>query len=312
MNCSKQTSYNSILTTTIAGVELKNPVIPASGCFGFGYEMSRFYDLNLLGAIAIKGTTSQPRYGNELPRIAECPSGMLNAIGLQNPGVKAVIREELPKLRDCYTGPVIANISGFSVDEYVEVASYFNQTDVAILEVNISCPNAKDGGMVFGTTAEAAAEVTRAVKEVAEKPVFVKLTPNVTDIVSIAKSCENEGADGLTLINTLLGMRIDPRSGKPIVSIGAAGLSGPAIKPVAVRIVYQVATAVNIPIIGVGGICCCDDVIEMISAGATAVQIGSANLINPYVAKEIIELLPAKLVEYGIDSINECIGRSFR
>ena len=304
-------SENDILKTSLSGITFNNPVMPASGTFGFGYEMSRFYDLNVLGAIVLKGTTKDSRYGNELPRIAECPSGLLNAIGLQNPGVKAVITEEIPKLRECFDNPIVANVSGFSVGEYVEVTQEFNDADVSIIEINISCPNAKHGGMAFGTTPEAAAEITKAVRAVTKKPLFVKLTPNVTDIVAIAKACENEGADGLTLINTLLGMRIEPRTGKSIVSIGAAGLSGPAIKPIAVRIVHQTAKAISIPIIGVGGIVSADDVIEMMSAGASAVQIGSANLINPYACKEIIEELPKKLDEYGIKSIKDCIGRSF-
>ena len=300
----------NMLETVLAGVTLKNPVVPASGTFGFGHEMSRFYDLNILGGIALKGTTRDFRFGNELPRIAECSAGLLNAIGLQNPGVKVVVDEEIPKLREYYSGPIIANISGFSIEEYAEVTEYFCQSDVSLLEINISCPNAKDGGMVFGTTPSSAAKVTKAVRKVSTKPIFVKLTPNVTDIVAIAKACEDEGADGLTLINTVLGMRIEPRTGKPIVSIGMAGLSGPAIMPIAVRIVYQVSKAVKIPIFGVGGIATTDDVIEMLSAGASAVQIGAANLINPYICKEIIEELPKKLNEYGIKNTEECIGRS--
>lgn len=303
---------SNILKTKLKSITLKNPVIPASGTFSFGYEMSKFYDLNILGALVLKGTTKEERYGNNLPRIAECTEGLLNAIGLQNPGVKAVVEEEIPKLRECYDGHIIANISGFSVTEFVEVTECFNDSDVSILEVNISCPNAKDGGMAFGTTAKAAAEVTRAVRSVTKKPIFIKLTPNVTDIVSIAKACEDEGADGLTLINTLLGMRIEPRTGKPIVSIGAAGFSGPAIKPVAVRIVHQVAKAVSIPIMGVGGISNANDVIEMLSAGAVAVQVGSANLVNPYACRDILEELPKKLKEYGLKNIKETIGRSLR
>ena len=306
----KKERDKGILNTSLAGLTLKNPIIPASGTFGFGYEMVRFYDLNCLGGIALKGTTKEARFGNELPRIAECTSGMLNAIGLQNPGVEEVVSSEISKLKECYSGPIIANISGFSVAEYVAVTERFNESEVDILEVNISCPNVKDGGMVFGTTVASATEVTKAVRAVAKKPLLIKLTPNVTDIVSIAKACQDAGADGLTLINTLLGMRIEPKTGKPIVSIGAAGFSGPAIKPVAIRIVYQVARQVTIPIVGVGGIASSDDVIEMLSAGAVAVQIGTANLINPYICKEIIEELPAKLKEYEISNILSCIGRS--
>ena len=302
---------HNILEVSLSGVTLKNPIIPASGTFGFGYEMSQFYDLNILGGISLKGTTKEARYGNELPRIAECTSGMLNAIGLQNPGVRAVVEEEISKLRECYRGPIIANISGFSVREYAEVTECFDDSDVDILEINISCPNAKDGGMVFGTSTKSAADVTKAVRAVTKKPIYLKLTPNVSDVVSISKVCEDEGADGLTLINTLLGMRIEPKTAKPIVSIGAAGFSGPAIKPVAVRIVYQVARELSIPIIGVGGLTTADDVIEMLSAGATAVQIGTANLINPYACKEIIDELPSRLIEYDIASVKDCIGRSF-
>lgn len=298
------------LDAVIAGVRLKNPVIPASGTFGYGYEMARFYDLDILGGIAIKGTTSESRFGNELPRIAECEAGMLNAIGLQNPGVEAVINEELPKLRAVFEGPVIANVSGFSAGEYVDVAKAFDAAEVDILEINISCPNVKSGGMAFGTAPETAAEITKAVKAAVKKPVFIKLTPNVTDIASIARACEAAGADGLTLINTLLGMRIEPLTGEPIVSIGAAGFSGPAIKPVAVRMVYETARAVSIPVIGVGGLSSADDVIEMLWAGASAVQIGSANLINPYACKEIIEELPVKLSEYGIRTLDELKQRS--
>ncbi|MCL2539507.1 MAG: dihydroorotate dehydrogenase [Oscillospiraceae bacterium] len=298
------------LETTLSGIKFKNPVIPASGTFGFGYEMAKFYDLDILGGIAIKGTTLSSRFGNDLPRIAECEAGMLNAIGLQNPGVEAVVAEELPKLREVFSGPVLANISGFSKAEYVAVAKRFDETDVDILEINISCPNVKCGGMAFGTSPEAAAGITGSVKSAVKKPVFIKLTPNVTDIAAIAKACEDAGADGLTLINTLLGMRIDPLSGRPIVSTGTAGLSGPAIKPVALRMVYSAALSVKIPIIGVGGLSSADDVIEMLSAGATAVQIGSANLINPFACRELIEELPVKMDEYGIASINECIGRS--
>ncbi len=297
------------LSTVLSGVQLKNPIIPASGTFGFGYEMARFYDLNLLGGISIKGTTLESRFGNPTPRIAECEAGLLNAIGLQNPGVDAVVKKELPKLLEVFEGPVIANISGFSVEEYVAVAKRFDKTDVAILEINISCPNVKHGGMAFGTSPEAASEVTKAVKGAVKKPVYMKLSPNVTDIVAVAKACEQAGADGLTLINTLLGMRIEPRTGKPIVSTGAAGFSGPAIRPIAVRMVYQVSGAVKIPVIGVGGISSADDVLEMIAAGASAVQVGAANLINPFACKEIIEDLTLKMDQYRIDTIKDWIGK---
>lgn len=299
------------LETKLGSITLKNPVIPASGTFGFGYEMARFYDLNVLGAISLKGTTGEERFGNPTPRIAECREGMLNAIGLQNPGVEAVISKELPKIRDNYSGVLIANISGFSIDEYVRVASLFDRAEgIDILEINISCPNVRHGGMAFGTDPAAAREVTAAVRAKTNKPVFMKLSPNVTDIVSIAKACEDGGADGITLINTLLGMVIDPKSGRPIVSTKMAGFSGPAIKPVALRMVYQVASVVKLPIIGVGGISEADDVIEFMSAGASAVQVGAQNLVNPYACPDIIEQLPKKMDEYGIKSLKDIIGRS--
>ncbi len=299
------------LETRLGGLVLKNPVIPASGTFGFGYEMSRFYDLNILGGIALKGTTLEPRFGNPQPRIAECREGMLNAIGLQNPGVQAVIRQELPRLKKVYDGIVIANISGFSLEEYEMTAAAFDKAEgVDILEINISCPNVHHGGMAFGVTPEGAASVCRAVKAACEKPVFMKLTPNVTDIGAIAAACQNAGADGITLINTLLGMVIDPRTGKPIVSTKMAGFSGPAIKPVALRMVYQVYGRVSIPVIGVGGIACADDVIEMMSAGASAVQVGAQTLIDPWACKRIMEELPEKMDRYGIESLSAIIGRA--
>lgn len=300
-----------MMTVTLGNLSLPNPIIPASGTFGFGYEMFKFYNLNKLGAIALKGTTAQARYGNPLPRIAECREGMLNAIGLQNPGVQAVIAEEIPKLRALYQGAIIANVSGFSLDEYVQAAAAFDACDeVSILEINVSCPNVKKGGMAFGITPDGAAGVCRAVKAACKKPVYMKLSPNVTDIVSIALACEEAGADGLSLINTLLGMVIDTRSGKPIVSTKMAGFSGPAIKPVALRMVYQVYAAVSIPIIGIGGIATADDVIEMLSAGASAVQIGSQNLVDPWVCANLVDELPSKLSAYGISSIQSIIGRA--
>ncbi len=301
------------LKVRLGELELKNPVIPASGTFGFGYEMARFYDLNELGAISLKGTTLNARFGNPTPRIAECREGLLNAIGLQNPGVHAVIDSEIPRLRQVYSGPVIANISGFSLEEYVETARLFDGcADVDILEINISCPNVKHGGMAFGTQPEAAREVTEAVKKACKKPVYMKLSPNVTDIVAIARACEQGGADGLVLINTLLGMVIDPRSGRPVVSTGAAGFSGPAVKPVAVRMVYQVCAATKLPVIGVGGIATADDVLEMLSAGAGAVQVGAQNLVNPWACKEIIDALPGVMQRYGIKSLQSVIGRAHR
>ena len=298
------------LQTELSGIIFKNPIIPASGTFGFGYESARFYDPNILGGIAMKSATPKSRYGNRQPRIAECEAGMLNAIGLQNPGADAVVGHELPKLREVFSGPVIANISGFSIKDYVDTAKLFDKTDTAILEINISCPNVKRGGMAFGTSPSMAARVTKAVKSAVGKPVYIKLTPNVTDIAAIARACEDAGADGLTLINTLLGMRIEPRDGKPVVSTVMAGFSGPAIKPIAVRMVFQASAAVSIPIIGVGGLCSADDVIEMLSAGASAVQIGTANLKNPFICKEILEELPLRMDEYGIKTIKHCIERS--
>lgn len=302
---------NKDLTTELSGVKLDNPVIPASGTFGFGYEFTDFYDINILGSISFKGTTKDPRYGNPLPRIADCKSGLINAIGLQNPGVDKVIAEELPKLRKCFKKPLIANISGFSVDEYVHCCKLMDKEEqVEIIEVNISCPNVHNGGMTFGTNPEAAKEVTKAVKAVTTKPVYVKLTPNVTNIVEIAKAVEEGGADGIVLINTLLGMRINLKNKKPIIANKMGGFSGPAIFPVALRMVYQVYDAVKIPIIGVGGIESAEDVIEMMLAGASAVEVGAANLKNPYACKEIIDNLPAVMEKYGIDSLKDIIGKA--
>lgn len=274
----------------LCGIKIDNPIIPASGTFGYGYEFAELYDINILGTFSFKGTTAKPRFGNDTPRIAETPSGMLNSVGLQNPGVDAVIETELPKLAKVFNKPVMANISGFSVEEYVEVAKKLNRIDqIGWMEVNISCPNVHGGGMSFGTTPEGAAEVCAAVKRATYKPVIMKLSPNVTDIVSIAKAVEDAGADGVSLINTLMGMRFDLKTGKPILANITGGLSGPAIFPVALRIVYQVANAVNVPVIGMGGISSTNDVKEMMLAGATAVEIGAANLVNPYICKEIIE-----------------------
>ena len=299
------------ISTELSGVKLDNPVIPASGTFGFGYEFTDFYDINILGSISFKGTTKEVRYGNPLPRIAECKAGLINAIGLQNPGIEKVISDELPKLRQCFKKPLIANISGFSIDEYKYCCELIDKEDqVEIIELNISCPNVHNGGMAFGTSPEAAKEVTQAVKSVTTKPVYVKLTPNVTNIVEIAKAVEEGGADGIVLINTLLGMRINLKNKKPIIANKMGGFSGPAIFPVALRMVYQVYEAVNIPIIGVGGIEKAEDVIEMMLAGASAIEVGAANLRNPYACKEIIEDLPKVMEKYGIDSLKEIIGKA--
>jgi len=299
------------LSVNLSGIKLDNPVIPASGTFGFGYEFADFYDINILGSISFKGTTKEARYGNPLPRIAECREGLINAIGLQNPGVEKVIAEELPKLRQCYKKPVIANVSGFSIDEYTYCCEKMDkEAQVGIIELNISCPNVHKGGMAFGTSPEAAKEVVKAVKSVTTKPLYVKLTPNVTNIVEIAKACEEAGADGIVLINTLLGMRINLKTKKPVIANKMGGFSGPAIFPVALRMVYQVYEAVNIPIIGVGGIERAEDVIEMMLAGATAVEVGAANLKNPYACKEIIENLPEAMKKYGITSLSEIIGKA--
>ena len=301
------------LNVNLGLVKLDNPIIPASGTFGFGYEFTQFYDINILGSISIKGTTKDARFGNELPRIAECESGMINAVGLQNPGIDKVVNVELVKLKQVYRKQVISNISGFSLDEYVYCAKIMDKNDmVSILEINISCPNVKHGGMSFGTSSESAYEITKAVKAVTSKPVFIKLSPNVTDIVSIAKACEDAGADGISMINTLLGSRFDLKTGKPIIANAMGGFSGSAILPVALRMVYQVAQAVNIPVIGIGGISCASDVIEMMSAGASAVQIGAENLRNPYVCKEIIDDLPKLMDELNIKNLKDIIGRSFK
>lgn len=293
----------------LCGIELDNPVIPASGTFGFGYEFAELYDINCLGTFSFKGTTKDSRFGNPTPRIAECDSGMINAVGLQNPGVEKVISEELPKLAKCFSKPVMANVSGFSLEEYAYTCEKLDKEEqVGWLEVNISCPNVHGGGMSFGTSPEAAAEVTKAVKAVTTKPVIIKLSPNVTDIVSIAKACEEAGADGVSLINTLLGMRIDLKTGKPVIANKMGGFSGAAIKPVGIRMVYQVSQAVNIPVIGMGGVATAEDVIEYIMAGATAVEVGAANLVDPYASKEIVENLPAVMTKYGIKNLNDIKG----
>ena len=296
------------MSVNLCGIELDNPVIPASGTFGFGYEFAEIYDINILGTFSFKGTTKDARFGNPTPRIAECTAGMINAVGLQNPGVEAVIERELPKLKKCFNKPVMANVSGFSVEDYVYTCEKLDKCDqVGWLEVNVSCPNVHGGGMSFGTSPEAAAEVTRAVKAVTKKPVIVKLSPNVTDIVAIAKACEAAGADGISLINTMLGMRIDLRRRKPIIANKMGGFSGPAIFPVAVRMVYQVSHAVNIPVIGMGGVASAEDVIEMMMAGATAVEVGAQNLVDPFACKKIIEDLPRVMEEYKIDTLESII-----
>ena len=294
---------------TLSGIELDNPIIPASGTYGFGYEFAELYDINILGTFSFKGTTKEARFGNPTPRIAECPSGMINSVGLQNPGVEKVIAEELPKLKKCFNKPVMANISGFSLDEYVYCCEKLDKEEqVGWLEVNVSCPNVHGGGMSFGVCPESAAEVTRAVKAVTTKPVYIKLSPNVTDIVSIAKACEEAGADGISMINTLLGMRINLNTKKPVIANKMGGYSGSAIMPVALRMVYQVYEAVKIPIIGMGGISSAEDVIEMMLAGATAVQVGAANLIEPFACKNIIEDLPKVMEKYGIENLKDIIG----
>lgn len=293
----------------LCGVALDNPVVPASGTFGFGYEFADIYDINILGAISIKGTTLEPRFGNPTPRIAECTSGLINSVGLQNPGIDRVISHEIPRLRETYYKPIIANISGFSTEEYVECCKRIDAVkDVSIIEVNISCPNVHNGGMSFGTTPENALLITKKVKEVTTKPVFVKLTPNVTDIVSIAKACEEGGADGVSLINTLQGMRIDLKSKKPVVANTMGGFSGRAVFPVALRMVYQVAKAVNIPVMGIGGVATAEDVLEMMLAGATAVQVGAENLVNPFACRDIINNLPRVMQKYGVDDLSKIIG----
>ena len=297
------------LSVNLCGIELDNPIIPASGTFGFGYEFAELYDINCLGTFSFKGTTKDPRFGNPTPRIAECEAGMINAVGLQNPGVEKVIAEELPKLAKCFHKPVMANVSGFAVADYAYTCEKLDkEPQVGWLEVNVSCPNVHGGGMSFGTSPEAAAEVTRAVKKVTTKPVIIKLSPNVTDIVAIAKACEEAGADGISLINTMLGMRIDLNRRRPVIANKMGGFSGPAIFPVAVRMVYQVSHAVKIPVIGMGGVSTAKDVIEMMMAGATAVEVGAANLVDPLASKKIIEDLPAEMAKYRIEKLSDIIG----
>ena len=297
------------LNVNLCGIELDNPVIPASGTFGYGYEFAELYDINCLGTFSFKGTTKDARFGNPTPRIAECTAGMINAVGLQNPGVDRVISHELPKLKQCFHKPVMANVSGFSVADYAYTCEKLDKEEqVGWLEVNVSCPNVHGGGMSFGTSPEAAAEVTRAVKAVTTKPVIIKLSPNVTDIVSIAKACEEAGADDISLINTMLGMRIDLNRRRPVIANTMGGFSGSAIFPVAVRMVYQVAQAVKIPVVGMGGVSSAEDVIEMMMAGATAVEVGAANLVNPYACRDIINDLPAVMEKYRINNLKEIIG----
>ncbi len=296
------------LNVMLCGIKLDNPVIPASGTFGYGCEFAELYDINCLGTFSFKGTTKEPRFGNPTPRIAECTAGLINAVGLQNPGVEKVISEELPKLKKCFSKPVIANISGFSVDEYAYTCSLLDKEEqVGWLEVNISCPNVHGGGMSFGTDPKAASEVVKAVKAVSSKPVIMKLTPNVTDIVSVAKACEDAGADAISLINTLQGMRIDLKTGKPVIANVMGGFSGPAVFPVALRMVYQVSRSVNIPVVGIGGVSSAEDVIEMMYAGACAVQIGAANLVNPYICRDIIKDLPTVMDKYGIKNLKDIL-----
>ncbi len=297
------------LKTELCGIELDNPLIPASGTFGFGYEFNEIYDINCLGTFSFKGTTLEPRFGNPTPRIAECERGMINSVGLQNPGVDKVISEELPRLKKCFHKPVMANVSGFSIEEYVRTVEKLDREDqIGWFEINISCPNVHGGGMSFGVSPENAGAVTKAVKAVTKKPVIIKLSPNVTDIVAIAKACEENGADGISLINTLLGMRIDLKSKKPVVANKMGGFSGPAIKPVAIRMVYQVYEAVNIPIVGGGGVSTAEDVIEMMLAGASAVEIGAQNLVDPMACPKIIEELPKVMEKYGIKNLKDIIG----
>ena len=299
------------MNVNLCGIELANPVIPASGTFGYGYEFAELYDINELGTFSFKGTTKDPRFGNPTPRIAECYAGMINAVGLQNPGVEKVISEELPKLAKCFSKPVMANVSGFAIEDYAYTCELLDKEDqVGWLEVNISCPNVHGGGMSFGTQPEAAAAVTRAVKAVTKKPVIIKLSPNVTDIVSIAKACEEAGADGISLINTLLGMRINLNTRKPVIANKMGGFSGPAIFPVAVRMVYQVAHAVNIPVVGMGGVSSAEDVIELMLAGATAVEVGAANLVNPFASRDIVNDLPRVMEKYRIQSLTDIIGQA--
>ena len=297
------------LSTELCGIRLDNPIIPASGTFGFGYEFADYYDINRLGTLSFKGTTRNRRFGNPTPRIAECPAGMLNAVGLQNPGVEDVLKEELPKLKNVFHKPIMANVSGFSIEDYTETVRMLEaEKQIGWYEINISCPNVHGGGMSFGTDPEAAASVISAVRKVTEKPLIAKLSPNVTDIIAIAKACEAAGADGVSLINTLLGMRIDLRTKKPVLANTTGGLSGPAVFPVAVRMVYQVHKAVTIPVIGMGGISTAEDVIEMMMAGACAVEVGAANLVDPFACVNIIEALPAVMKKYGIENLSEIIG----
>ena len=300
---------NDRLSVTLAGVTFANPVVPASGTFGFGLEMKDVYDLNVLGGISLKGTTSEARFGNPTPRIAECPEGMINSVGLQNPGIDVLVNEKVPQLRRHYSGVVIANISGFSVDEYVHCCEKADACPgIDMLEVNVSCPNVHNGGMAFGTDPACAAQVTEAVRKVSRKPVIIKLSPNVTDIVSIARACEDAGADGLTLINTLLGMRIDIKSRRPVIANRMGGFSGHAVLPVAVRMVNQVAKACSIPVMGCGGVSCAEEVIEMMMAGATVVQVGAENLRNPMVCRDIVEALPALMDRLGIGNLRDITG----
>lgn len=297
------------LKTTLCGVELDNPIIPASGTFGYGYEFAQFYDINILGSISVKGTTRESRFGNPTPRIAECDAGMLNSVGLQNPGVEKVLSHELPELRKYFNKPIMMNVSGFSVEEYTETVEMLDsENDIGWFEVNISCPNVHGGGMAFGTNAANAAKVTEAVRKVTKKPVIIKLSPNVTDITEIAKACEAAGADGVSLINTLFGMKIDLKRRRPVLANKAGGYSGPAVKPVAVRMVYQVYEAVKIPIVGMGGIATAEDVIEFMLAGASAVEVGAANLVEPYACRNIINDLPMVMEKYGIDKLEDIIG----
>ena len=297
------------MSVNLLGIELDNPIIPASGTFGFGYEFNELYDINILGTFSFKGTTKDPRFGNPTPRIAECPAGMINAVGLQNPGVEKVISEELPKLTKVFHKKVMANVSGFSVEDYAYTCEKIDKEDcVGWIEVNVSCPNVHGGGMSFGTSPEAASEVVRAVKNVTTKPIIVKLSPNVTDIVAIAKACEEAGADGISLVNTFLGMRIDLNKKKPVIANKMGGFSGPAIFPIALRMVYQVSHTVKIPVVGMGGVSSAEDVIEMMLAGATAVEVGAANLVDPFACKKIIEDLPRVMEKYKIESLQSIIG----
>ena len=297
------------MKVNLCGIEMDNPIIPASGTFGYGYEFAELYDINILGTFSFKGTTKDPRFGNPTPRIAECTAGMINAVGLQNPGVEKVIAEELPKMKQCFHKKVMANVSGFSVEDYAYTCERLNGCDeIGWFEVNVSCPNVHGGGMSFGTSPEAAAEVTRAVRRVTDKPLLIKLSPNVTDIVSIAKACEDAGADGISLINTMLGMRIDLNRRKPVIANTMGGFSGSAIFPVALRMVWQVSNAVSIPVVGMGGVSSAEDVVEMMLAGATAVEVGAANLVNPFACRDIIEDLPRVMEKYKIESLTSIIG----